>query len=70
MLRITAPHFVVGIEPGKRSGPIVRYMLKWTEKRIIDYCNHKGWKVEKLSKEGELDGRGNAEKEYNNITSS
>lgn len=47
--RIVAPHFVAGIviEDGKvvRAAPIVRYMLGWSEDRVREYVNRKGWKA-------------------------
>jgi hypothetical protein len=49
MLRITAPHFVAGIEPGKVCAPIIRYMLPWSEKRIRQFCAMKGWRVSNIS---------------------
>jgi len=48
MLRITAPHFVAGIEPHWRAAPILRYMLAWSSKGIRGYCAKKGWTVEEL----------------------
>ena len=43
MIRIIAPHFVAGIIPGERAAPILRYMMGWSEARIIAYCRTKGW---------------------------
>lgn len=50
MLRITAPHFVAGITPGKSAAPILAWMLhkKWGEKEIIDFCKSRRWQVERI----------------------
>ena len=50
--RITAPHFVAGIELGMwhhivlRAAPIVEYMLGWEGRTVLHYCEKKNWKVE------------------------
>jgi hypothetical protein len=50
--RITAPHFVAGIELGMwhhivlRAAPIVEYMLGWEGRDVLHYCEKKNWKVE------------------------
>lgn len=46
MLRITAPHFVAGIERGGACAPILRYMKGWTLRQIRDYCASKHWTIE------------------------
>lgn len=61
IIRITAPHFVVGIEtycgplrrrkggmsvPSHRCAPIVKYMKGWTVGEIMRYCRKKGWLYE------------------------
>lgn len=48
MLRITAPHFVAGVVPGKAAAPIVSYMRSWTPERIKEYCKARGWQVEEV----------------------
>lgn len=48
MMRITAPHFCAGIEPQRRSAPIIRYMLRWSVDEIERHCKIKGWRVEYL----------------------
>jgi hypothetical protein len=48
MLRIVAPHFVAGIVRGGLCAPIIRYMRGWTYRQIAEYCQRKGWQVEKL----------------------
>lgn len=62
MIRITAPHFVAGVETCKvfegRMGdhdeydnncaPIVKYMKTWSPLRIRDYCRSKGWRYEPI----------------------
>jgi hypothetical protein len=44
LIRICAPHFVAGLVPGVVAAPIIRYMLHWSDERIITYCHGKGWK--------------------------
>lgn len=48
MLRIIAPHFVAGIEPMGRYAPILAYMCKWHEARIINYCAEMRWIVQRI----------------------
>lgn len=49
MIIITAPHFVAAVilDPRARivirAAPILRYMLGWTEERVVDYLKFKGW---------------------------
>lgn len=45
LLRVEAPHFVAGVVLGERAAPIVRYMVRWTEAQIRDYCARRRWKV-------------------------
>lgn len=53
-LRITAPHFVAGIELEHdivtKAAPIIGYMRKqkWPEASVRDYCRAKGWTIEEL----------------------
>jgi hypothetical protein len=51
--RIVAPHFVAGGEAraGKcvRAAPIIKYMVGWSGKQVKDYCEKKGWTVEKIT---------------------
>lgn len=62
LLRITAPHFVAGIDTWSRwestpfgdvihhtCAPIIKYMDQWSIKRIDDYCQKKRWKLEVMS---------------------
>jgi hypothetical protein len=44
-LVILAPHFTAGVEVGDRAAPIIKYMAKWSEEKIREYCNKKGWKI-------------------------
>jgi hypothetical protein len=46
LLRIIAPHFVAGIEPGVIAAPIIFYMLNWTPGQIKAYCAKKRWSVQ------------------------
>jgi hypothetical protein len=49
MIRITAPHFVAGVDlVTQRSAPIVSFMRTWTWPRIMRYCQSKGWKAERV----------------------
>ena len=52
-LRISAPHFVVGVvHDGRniiRTAPIVSYMLGWRIEQVLDYCKKKHWNAEALS---------------------
>jgi len=48
--RVVAPHFVAGgsILDGRciEAAPIIHYMVGWTEQRIEEYCQRKGWECE------------------------
>jgi hypothetical protein len=44
ILVIDAPHFCAGIVDG-RAAPIIKYMVGWDIDRILEYCEHKGWKL-------------------------
>lgn len=50
MVRIEAPHFVVGVILENyhvvKAPPIVRYMIGWTYDRVVQYARQKGWKLE------------------------
>jgi len=47
VIRITAPHFVAGIDLGNNVyAPIVKYMRGWTLKRIEKYCQRKNWQMD------------------------
>jgi len=47
MLRITANHFVAGIDlESNIAAPIIKYMIGWSEKKVINYCKTKNWIVE------------------------
>jgi hypothetical protein len=48
MLRIVAPHFVAGVEPGVVAAPIVSYMRDWSPERVRAYCARRGWQVEAI----------------------
>lgn len=48
LIRISAPHFVAGIELGGRSADIIKYMKNWPLYKIKKYCLSKGWKIEIL----------------------
>ena len=50
MMRVLAPWFVAGIEPGVRSAPILGWMVakKLDAPAIAAYCAKRGWKVEYL----------------------
>ena len=48
-LRITSDYFCAGIT-NNNVAPIIKYMKNWSEDKIYEYCNKKGWKVENLSK--------------------
>jgi len=58
LIRITAPHFVAGVEVryvggawlpleddhyDNRCAPIVKYMRDWSPARIRGYCKKMGW---------------------------
>ncbi len=47
-LVISAPHFVAGIEIGKRAAPIIAYMVRWSADSIVKYCARKGWAIQVL----------------------
>jgi len=50
--RVTAPHFIAGGEIRNdvviRVAPILNYMRGWMSKQVQDYCDIKGWTVEKV----------------------
>jgi hypothetical protein len=52
MIRINASHFVAGVVLARgraaRAAPILRYMVGWTTKQVIEYCERKGWRWELL----------------------
>lgn len=54
LARITAPHFVCGIELDThttrvtRTAPIVAYMHNWPAARVHAYCQRKGWDVRRV----------------------
>jgi len=51
IVRIEAPYFVAGVDVSNRTGlvvhaaPILKYMRGWTEQRVFQYCDRKGWKA-------------------------
>lgn len=52
LIRITAPHFVAGLEADgtvKRTAPILGYMLGWDGRKVADYCKAKGWTWERVA---------------------
>jgi hypothetical protein len=59
LLRITAPHFVAGIIVSttfmNHCAPILGYMKRWNMEHILSYCEKKGWKCERIDKEGRDD---------------
>ena len=61
LIRITAPHFVAGLElqthnfqrrgqPSVcvKAAPIIAYMVGWRLEKIRLYCKSKGWEIEVL----------------------
>jgi hypothetical protein len=50
---IEAPHFFAGIvlwdDQVVEAADIIKYMRKWSRKRVRDYCHAKGWKVSVVS---------------------
>lgn len=67
LIRITAPHFVAGVDTCKMStsvlgweedgydndcAPIVKYMRHWKPYKIKLYCRSKGWGYYPYKKEG------------------
>ena len=46
---IDAPHFFAGVvlwdDRVVEAADIVKYMRRWTRKRVRDYCKAKGWTV-------------------------
>ena len=52
MIRITALHFVAGIDPKTGNiAPIIKYMKSWPLAKIKSYCASKKWKVEIIEEE-------------------
>lgn len=41
--------FTAGVVVGERAAPIISYMRDWTETKIRDYCQRKGWRALKGS---------------------
>ena len=57
LFRISAPHFVAGIEcydfgdrpiPIHRTAPILGYMVAWSLDEIMRYCKRKGWEIDEV----------------------
>lgn len=49
MIRISAPHFVAGVDPSTgQAAPIIAYMRTWSIPRIVRYCQQKGWQWERI----------------------
>lgn len=51
LFRIEAPHFVAGFEANgavERAAPIIRYMTGWRVSRVYQYCDQKGWFIERI----------------------
>jgi hypothetical protein len=46
LVRITAPHFVAGLEVGGQVAPILHYMRTWPIGQIVAYCKQKRWHCE------------------------
>lgn len=47
MIRISAPHFVAGVDLDTgRAAPIIAYMRTWPVERIAGYCRSKRWQWE------------------------
>lgn len=49
MMQITAAHFCAGLvmdEKVTEAAPILRYMIGWSSKRVIEYCMRNGWTME------------------------
>jgi len=50
---IEAPHFRAGIvlhnDKVVEAADIVRYMKRWSRKRVRAYCSAKGWKIAVIS---------------------
>lgn len=49
-LQITSDNFVAGVEVGVQAAPIIRYMEKWTEDQIAQFCYWKGWTITRVDK--------------------
>jgi hypothetical protein len=47
LYRVTAPHFVAGFTTRRgvvvHAAPILRYMLRWTDRRAFKYIGRRGW---------------------------
>lgn len=56
--QITAPHFCGAVEivNGKvfDTAPIVKYMMGWELKRMLNYCADKGWRCDLRVEGGRL----------------
>jgi hypothetical protein len=52
LLRITARHMVAGVIVDHGSvviaADILRYMIGWTQEKVLNYCRVKNWRVEIL----------------------
>lgn len=52
LCRITAPHFCAGLVVRHLdltvtdAAPILRYMVGWSDTRVGQYCDRKGWDLE------------------------
>jgi len=48
LVRVVAPHFVAGFETDgivRRTAPILKRMLGWTDDRARKYISRKGWRA-------------------------
>ncbi len=53
--RITAPHFIAAEGElrnwrvrGDGTHSDIKFMHNWSWKEVVEYCEHKGWKLEKV----------------------
>ena len=54
LVRVVAPHFVAGFETDgivRRTAPILKRMLGWTDDRARKYISRKGWRASVVSEQ-------------------
>ena len=52
LMQILGPHFVAGVvlknNTVVRAAPILKYMIGWSQQRVMQYALHKHWTVKTI----------------------
>ncbi len=52
LYRVKAPNFVAGLEASEgwvvKTAPILKHLMGWSIESIVEYCQRKGWSLERL----------------------